>query len=70
MLVLCSNVTVSVKKFTCASVRREWSLDQLGRHISIVILLLLIIILILWFKAVYNPLSSVFSMQQPLYYYY
>ena len=31
MLVLCSNVTVSVKKcIICASVRLEWSLDQLG----------------------------------------
>ena len=42
MLVLCSNVTVSVKKFTCVSVRLEWSLDQLGRHISIVIIIMII----------------------------
>ena len=41
MLVLCSNVTVSVKKFT--SVRLEWSLDQLGRHINIVIIIIIII---------------------------
>ena len=40
MLVLCSNVTVSVKKFTCVSVRHEWSLDQLGRHISTVIIII------------------------------
>ena len=39
MLVLCSNVTVSVKKFTWASVRLEWSLDHLGRHINIVIII-------------------------------
>ena len=45
MLVQCSNVTVSVKKFTCASVRLEWSLDQLGRHISIVIIIIIIIII-------------------------
>ena len=43
MLVLCSNVTVSVKKFTCVSVRLEWSLDQLGRHISTVIIIIIII---------------------------
>ena len=42
MLVLCSNVTVSVNKFTCASVRLEWSFDQLGRHISIVIIIIII----------------------------
>ena len=41
MLVLCSNVTVSVKTFTCASVRIEWSLDQLGRHINIVIVIII-----------------------------
>ena len=45
MLVPCSNVTVSVKKFTCASVRLEWSLDQLGRHINIVIIIIIIIII-------------------------
>ena len=28
---------------TCASVRLEWSLDQLGRHISIVIIIIIII---------------------------
>ena len=44
MLVQCSNVTVSVKKCTCASVRLEWSLDQLGHHISIVIIIIIIII--------------------------
>ena len=43
MLVLCSNVTVSVRKFTCVSVRLEWSLDQLGRHISTVIIIIIII---------------------------
>ena len=43
MLVLCSNVTVSVKKFTCASVHLEWSLDQLGRHINIFIIIITII---------------------------
>ena len=43
MLVLCSNVTVGVKKLTCASVRLEWSLDQLGRHINIVIIIIIII---------------------------
>ena len=42
MLVLCSNVTVSVKKFTCASARLELSLDQLGRHINIVIIIIII----------------------------
>ena len=43
MLVLCSNVTVSVKKFTCVivSVRLDWSLDQLGRHISTVIIIII-----------------------------
>ena len=45
MLVLCSNVTVSVKKFTCANVRLELSLDQLGRHINIVIIVIIIIIM-------------------------
>ena len=44
MLVLCSNVTVSVKKFTRASVRLEWSLDQLGRQINIVIIVIIIIL--------------------------
>ena len=43
MLVLCSNVTVSVKKCTCAGVRLEWSLDQLGRHIDIVIIIVIMI---------------------------
>ena len=42
MLVLCSNVTVSVKKFACVSVGLEWSLDQLGRHISTVIIIIII----------------------------
>ena len=37
MLVLCLNVTVSVKKFT--SVRLERSLEQLGRHINTVIII-------------------------------
>ena len=40
MVVLCSNVTVSVKFFymrECAPC--EWSLDQLGRHINIVIII-------------------------------
>ena len=37
--------TVSVKKFTCVSVRLEWSLDQLGRHINIVIIIIIIIIM-------------------------
>ena len=44
MLVLCSNFTVSVKKFPCVSVRLEWSLDQLGRLISTVIIIIIIII--------------------------
>ena len=39
---LCSNVTVSVKKFTCASVRLEWSLDQLERYINIVIIIIIV----------------------------
>ena len=47
MSVLCSNVTVSVKMFTCASVRLEWSLDQLGRHINNVIIIIIIIIIII-----------------------
>ena len=49
MLVLCSNATlaVSVKKFTYANVRLEWSLDQLGCHMNIVIIIIIIIIIIL-----------------------
>ena len=46
MLVMCSNVTVSVNKFTrCASVRLEWSLDQLGRDINVVIIIIIICLL-------------------------
>ena len=44
MLVLYLNVTVSVNKFTCASARLERSLDQLGRHINIIIIIINIII--------------------------
>ena len=36
MLVLCSNVS----QFTYVSVRHEWSLEQLGRHINIVIIII------------------------------
>ena len=53
MLVLCSNVTVNVKKFTSVSVRLEWSLDQQGRHISIVIIIIIIIMFIVTALAVW-----------------
>ena len=46
VLVLYSNVTVSVKKLTCASARFEWYLDQLGRLINIVIIFFIIIIIV------------------------
>ena len=59
MLVVCSNVTVSVKKFTCVSVPLQWSLEQLyKRHINIVIIIIIIIIIITHVSVLQHLLTS------------